>query len=210
VTPSLDANHLPTFPYLISYNLAKAAKVTAVVTDSSNTLVSTLITAQKQADETISSATVTWNGMADNGKPVPIGNYTVTVNAADLSSTDQAIPRSKSISVLSLAGAAADPQKLFESNVFVFPNPVRNGQGTFQMEAVRDGANLSLKIYTITGTLVRDQSFPGVPAGNIVQFSWDATNQSGNKVGRGLYYYVVREDDATGTLQTVKKMAVLP
>ena len=108
------------------------------------------------------------------------------------------------------ADNAAD-QKAFESGVFVFPNPVRNGQATFQMGAIRAGANLSLKIYTITGTLVFEQSFPGVTAGTSVQISnWPVTNQSGHKLGRGLYYYVAREDDATGTLQTVKKLAVIP
>jgi flagellar hook assembly protein FlgD len=100
-------------------------------------------------------------------------------------------------------------QKAFETNVFVFPNPVR-GQGTFQMQAIRGGANLSLKIYTMTGDLVLEQSFPNMAAGSFTRFSWDGTNQTGNKVGRGLYYYVAREDDATGTLQTVKKLAVIP
>ena len=107
-------------------------------------------------------------------------------------------------------GDNAADQKAFENSVFVFPNPVRNGQATFQMGAIRAGANLSLKIYTLTGTLVLDQSFPGIAMGSFVTFNWKADNQSGHKVGRGLYYYVAREDDATGTLQTVKKVAVIP
>ena len=210
VTPSLDASHQPTFPYVISYALAKGARVTATVSNTSGVVVRTLISAQPQADETVSSVTVSWDGLGNDGKPVSIGNYGVTVSASDLNTGDQAIPRTSSFTVTSLAGAAANPQKLFEDNVFVYPNPVRNGLGTFQMEAVREGANLSLKIYTLTGDLVREQSFPGVAAGNITTFNWDATNQAGRKVGRGLYYYVAREEDSQGTLQTVKKMAVLP
>src|SRR5579864_1825179 len=81
-------------------------------------------------------------------------------------------------------GDNAADQKAFESGAFVFPNPVRSGQGTFQMTAIRSGANLSLKIYTITGTLVLEQSFPGVPLGTSVTFNWNGTNGSGNKVGR--------------------------
>jgi flagellar hook assembly protein FlgD len=210
VRSSLDANSQPTFPYVITYNLAKGANVTATVTDSTGTIVRTIISAAPQAGESSSTQTITWDGLNSVGKSVSIGNYTLTLTASDLNSGDQAIPRTAPISVLSLAGAAADPQKTFENNVFVYPNPVQNGQGTFQMEAVRTGANLSLKIYTITGTLVFEQSFPGVAAGNIQQFVWPVTNQSGNKLGRGLYYYVVREDDAIGTLQTVKKMVVIP
>jgi hypothetical protein len=56
---------------------------------------------------------------------------------------------------------------------------------------------------------VRDETFPGLSSGSVINFVWDATNQAGRKVGRGLYYYVVREDDGQGTLQTVKKMAVI-
>jgi flagellar hook assembly protein FlgD len=107
-----------------------------------------------------------------------------------------------------LGDAAAD-QKAFEGNVFVYPNPVR-GQGIFQLQAIRDGANLTLKIYTITGDLVLEQSFPNLAAGTITRFNWNGTNQSGSKVGRGLYYYEAREVDPIGTLQIVKKMAVLP
>jgi flagellar hook assembly protein FlgD len=210
VTPSLDTAQQPTFPYTISYALAKAARVTVSILNSSGTVVRTIITSQPQADETISSATVTWDGLRNDGTTVSIGNYTAQVSATDLTTGDPAIVRTRGFAVLSLAGAGSDPQKVFESHTFVFPNPVRNSQGTFQMQAVRDGANLSLKIYTITGTLVRNESFPGIPTGSIVTFNWDGTNQSGNKVGRGLYYYEVREDDSTGTLQTVKKMAVIP
>lgn len=212
VTPSLDASQQPTFPFTISYALAKTALVTATISNSSGTVVRTLISRQRQAGEvqSVSTETITWNGLTDAGKIASIGTYSVTINAVDPDTGDLAIPRAQSFSVVSLAGAAGDPQKSFEDNVFVYPNPVRNGQATFQMEAIRDGANLSLKIYTITGTLVRSESFPGVPAGNVQPFSWDGTNQSGHKVGRGLYYYVVREDDSSGTLQTVKKMAVIP
>ena len=60
-------------------------------------------------------------------------------------------------SLQSLAGAAGDPQKLFENNVYVYPNPVRNGQAIFNAIPVRDGATIHLRIYTITGTLVLDQ-----------------------------------------------------
>jgi len=209
VIPSLDATGQPTFPYLITYALAKTANVTASIADSSGTVVRNF-SFPNQASEATSSATITWDGLGNNGQPVSIATYQLTIIATDRSSGAQSLPRFASIDVLSLAGAAQNAQKLFEDNVYVFPNPVRNGQGIFKMEAIRAGANLSLKIYTITGTLVRSESFPGIAPGNINTFTWDATNESGNKVGRGLYYYVVREQDSQGTLQTVKKMAVLP
>ncbi|SRR5258706_8711679 len=212
VTSSLDASGQPTFPFRVSYALAKAARVSASILNSSGTVIRTLLTSQPQGGEVdgISTNTVNWDGIRTDGTVAPIGNYSVQVGATDLATGDPAIVRTRPFSVVSLAGASSDPQKVFESNVFVYPNPVRNSQGSFQMEAVRDGANLSLKIYTITGTLVFEKSFPGIPTGTITTFNWDGTNGAGNKVGRGLYYYVVREDDAAGSLQTVKKMAVIP
>jgi flagellar hook assembly protein FlgD len=210
VTPSLDSNQQPTFPFTITYSLAKAAKVTVGIYNSNGALVRTIISGVTQADETVSSPSIRWDGRDATGNPVPIGIYTSTVTATDaFVPTEQATPKSATFSVLSQAGAGADPQHVFESNTYVYPNPVR-GTGTFVMEPVRDGATLHLKIYTITGTLVLNQTFTGNPTGSIFTYSWPLTNQAGNKVGRGLYYYEVREDDAVGTLQTVKKMAVIP
>jgi len=211
VVSGVDSNGTATSPYRITYALAKSANVTMTIANTSSTTVRTLLSNASQVSESISSHTITWDGLADGGQPVPIGAYTLTINAVDSAiPNSHAIPRSAVVVVQSLAGAAADPQKLFEENAYVFPNPVRNGLGTFQIEAVRDGSNLSLRIYTLTGDLVREQNYSGVGGGTYVMFPWDVTNQAGRKVGRGLYYYVVREEDPVGTLQTVKKMAVLP
>jgi flagellar hook assembly protein FlgD len=155
--------------------------------------------------------TLTWNGQTSSGNTAPIGVYTLTLSATDPAVPgSSAIPRTRPIVVQSLAGAAGDPQALFVANTYAYPNPVRNGQGTFQIEAIRDGGNITLRIYTLTGTLVREEHYYGLSAGTNEKFIWDVTNQAGNKLGRGLYYYVVREDDSVGTLQTVKKMAILP
>src|SRR4026207_103448 len=96
------------------------------VRNSSGTVVRTLLSGQLQMGEThISSHTVTWNGLGNDSRPVNIGLYTITLDAADPSNNDQAITRTRSIAVTSLAGVS-DPKELFENNVFVFPNPVRN------------------------------------------------------------------------------------
>ena len=211
VASSVDSNGAATFPFVITYALAKSANVSATITNSSGTVVRTLLTNAAQAGESISSQTITWNGLADSGQSVSVGVYTLTVNATDPAvANSHAITRTRSITVQSLAGAAGNPQKLFESNVYVYPNPVRNGSATFQIEAIRDGANLSLKIYTLSGDLVFEKFFPNVAAGYVTRYGWGATNSAGRKLGRGLYYYVVREEDSAGTLQTVKKMAVIP
>src|SRR6185437_15660126 len=151
-----------------------------------------------------------WDGLMDNGRPVTLGLYTCSIDAVDPDpmSKDAAIERTQTLAVTSLATGGQDPKALFEKNAYVYPNPIRVGQGTFQFEAVRDGASISLKIYTLTGDLVRSEEFT-LPTGALGTFIWDATNQAGRKVGRGLYYYVLRETDSQGTLQVVKKVAVI-
>jgi len=206
VNPSVSATGAATYPYVISYDLAKLTNVSIAIINSSNTVVRTLLKNQQQVSEAFSTMTVTWDGLADSGNPVPLGVYTLTVSATDPAVPgSNAIPRSRTIIVQSLAGAAGNPQALFENNVYVYPNPVRNGQAYFNVLPVRDGALIHLRIYTITGTLVLDQDITSQ-----LPFRWNATNQSGHKVGRGLYYYVMREDDNQGTLQVTKKMVVLP
>ena len=104
---------------------------------------------------------------------------------------------------------ADDPQTTFEQNAFVYPNPIRNGQATFKFQSARDGATIRLRIYALDGTLVLDQSFGGLTTGTPVSYAWNATNQSGKKLGRGLYYYVLRESDPEGVLEVTKKLAVI-
>ncbi|OGR89958.1 MAG: hypothetical protein A2992_01130 [Elusimicrobia bacterium RIFCSPLOWO2_01_FULL_59_12] len=210
VSPSFDANMNPALPYQISYALAKDSLVTIEAKNAFNVTVRTLLSNSPQFGEAIRTNSLLWDGLDDNGRPVPLGIYTIVLNANDPLSSDAAITRTRSATIQSLASLTSSPDKLFEANVSVYPNPVRNGQATFQFLAVRNNATITLKIYTLAGDLVRDETFPNLVTGNVVTFHWDAANEAGRKVGRGLYYYVVREEDSEGTLQTVKKLAVIP
>jgi flagellar hook assembly protein FlgD len=217
-SPSFDANQNPALPYVITYALAKDSKVSVQVLNSTGTVVRTLALNAPQFGELVKPTnTLTWNGLDDNGRPVPLGIYTVTIDAKDPSSADTAFQRSGSATIQSLASLDTDAKTTFEHNAIVYPNPIRaNNSATtcgspacFQFLAVRSNATITLKVYTIAGDLVLDQTFSGLTTGNIVSFPWNATNQSGKALGRGLYYFVARENDAEGVLQTVKKMAVI-
>ncbi len=215
IQSSRDSNQNAAPPYTINYRLAKNALVTARVRNSAGATIRTLALNQAGLGEDFDSSSgpvsnvLTWNGLGDDGHPVSNDVYTLILDATDTGNSDRATTRSRTMALQSVASAGADSQKLFEDNTFLYPNPIRAGSATIQMQAVRSGASLSLKIYTIAGDLVRDEHFDGIAAGNIVSYAWDVTNQSGHKLGRGLYFYVVREKDSEGTLQTVKKMAVI-
>lgn len=212
VTPSLDASGNAAFPYVISYSLAKSAKVTIKVLDNTSSVIRTLLNKQPRLSEVeVSSNTLSWDGLDDEGRPVPVEVYTLTFDAEDTASGDTATQRSRTIAVTSLAGLTADPQELFEKSVIVYPNPVRNNQAFFQFQPIRNNATVKLRIYTLTGDLIHEDTMTNLAAGNVLRFpAWNVTNQAGRKVGRGLYYYVVREEDPEGTLSVTKKMAVLP
>ena len=198
-----------TFPYSFAYALAKDAKVSVAIYNSSDTFVRQLLNDQPQSSEVTSSHTVTWDGIDAGGTPVPLGTYYATFDAKDLSNGGTAIQRVRSFAVLSLATGGLSPQQIFDKNAFVFPNPIRDDQATFQYQPVRDGAGVSLRIYTIQGTLVFDKTFPASSTGVTQNFVWDVTNAAGRKLGRGLYFYVLRESDPQGVLQVTKKLVII-
>jgi flagellar hook assembly protein FlgD len=209
----MDGNGNPSLPYSIQYDLAKDSLVTVLIKDSNGNVVRNFDNATNtpQFNETIKTNVLTWDGLGNDQRPVPLAVYTVQIDAREPSpGTDVAITRTRTVAIQSLASLGTSPNETFAANTFVYPNPVRNGQATFQFLAVRNNATISMKIYNLAGDLVRDESFPNLATGNLVTFNWDATNESGEKVGRGLYYYVVREEDQEGTLQTIKKFAVIP
>jgi flagellar hook assembly protein FlgD len=208
-TPSFDSNGQPAFPFLISYALAKDSHVTVKIKDSGANVVRTLRSNDPEFSEAISTITLKWNGLNDNNRPVGLGIYTVTIDATDPVTGDAATTRTLTATVQSLANLEADPKQVFESNFIVFPNPIRNGQATVEAIAVRNHARVSFKIYSIAGDLVREESFDNVATADLVSFTWNADNKAGRKVGRGLYYVEAREDDSDGTLQNIKKVAVI-
>lgn len=211
VAASAGSDGSPAPPFTITYALAKEANVTATIRNSSGTLVRTLLNNRLQVGESIAALqTLIWDGLDDGGSAVPLGAFTLYLNAtAPHPGTDRATQRTRTIAVTSLAGASVDAKKLFEQNVYVYPNPVRDGNTVFRMQSVRNNSRLFLKIYTMTGDLVRSVDFPNRGSGEVVFWPWNTANEAGKAVGRGLYFYVVREESPEGDLSVTKKVAVI-
>ncbi len=211
VQVSTDAAGNPYLPYNISYNLAKAAKVTVKVLDSSGTVVRTLMQDEAQLGEDLRGTpnTLQWNGLNDSDIPAPLGIYTITFDATDAQSGDTATQRTRTVAVFSLARLGSSLDEIFRENAFVFPNPIRDETATFRVRAVRNHASIFIKVYTLTGDLVWEDESHDVATGNIVDLEFNGKNKSGQPLGRGLYYYVVRQEDAEGVVQAVKKLAVI-
>lgn len=212
---SLDSNGQPVLPFVISYGLSTDSYFSLDIQNANAVIVRHLVENQLQTSEAISTHTITWNGLTDAGLPAPVGVYTFVFNAIDASNSSPAPTQNVSFSLTTAAkSGTADPKQIFENNAYIFPNPVRGGRAKFNYAAARDNATITLKVYTLSGDLVLEQTLAtGATAGTVAQWPagqfWDVTNQSGKGLGRGLYYCVFREQDPQGTLQVVKKMAVI-
>jgi flagellar hook assembly protein FlgD len=166
-----------------------------------------------------------WDGRNLQLQRVPDGTYKFKIVA----STDQAAIDTNTGNVLypteladdrptddvpvATNGLSANPQEDFESNSFVYPNPVTGPTGTFSIYTPYQ-ANVFVRLYTIAGQLVLTKEFDNQPASyqnGPVTFSWNKVNQSGRSLGRGLYYAVIRIEETLGgtnVLQTVKKVLI--
>ncbi len=82
-----------------------------------------------------------------------------------------------------------------------YPNPFNNS--TIIKFALPTDGRVSLKIYNVTGQLVKE--FKEFKSAGFHSISWDATNTKGEKVASGIYLYKLEAENFT----EVKKMTLL-
>ncbi|MFH1074160.1 MAG: IPT/TIG domain-containing protein [Candidatus Firestonebacteria bacterium] len=89
------------------------------------------------------------------------------------------------------------------ANVVVYPNPMDFSAGTGIIKFVNLTWDPSLRIYTMSGELVKEiapNAFGN--AGNDGRIEWDGKNEKGEVIARGLYIYMIT--DAEGGRKTGK------
>lgn len=169
-----------------------------------------------------------WDGTDLKRSLVPDGIYkyrivaSTDVNAIDTITGDVAKGASLSLDnpiddIPVVRSVAQNPLEDFINNTFAFPNPVTTAKATFRIY-IPIQAKVTMKIYNIGGELVYDQDFGEWPSNTCVRdlqcvngISWDKTNLIGRKLGRGLYYAVIRAEETIGgrsVLQTVEKVLI--
>ncbi len=175
-----------------------------------------------------------WDGTNIAGTKLPEGDYkfvlvgSTDTNAINTQTGNVIYPGELADDILiddipMTLGPSTNPQGDFESNSYVFPNPIpaSAGTATFCVFNPFPHAHITMRLYTMSGHLVMTQDFGtylppsyqtsvGVCGGGIV-FNWSKNNQSGRGVARGLYYALLRveqEEEGTAVLQTVKKVLV--
>lgn len=83
-----------------------------------------------------------------------------------------------------------------------YPNPF-NPETTIQFDLATETA-VTLRIYDIAGQVVRTLVSGSLPAGSYTEL-WNGRNESGSRVGSGIYFYVLE----AGSYNSMKKMTLL-
>lgn len=116
--------------------------------------------------------------------------------------------RVRSVTGSGVLSAASDPVQVQLgslpkdgiSDASVYPNPFDSRKTSAKIHAaLAASSEVSVKIYSVFGRVIREMSFSGVAGSNT--FSWDGADQDGRKVAKGLYIMVLQSGGAKVTLK---------
>jgi hypothetical protein len=95
------------------------------------------------------------------------------------------------------------------ADVFNYPNPFTNETHfTFSLRGTELPEEVKIKVYTITGRLIRDINLPG--ADLIIGFNkiyWNGRDQDGDEIANGVYLYKVIAKFTDKTKAVTQKLA---
>ncbi|MDD4873645.1 MAG: FlgD immunoglobulin-like domain containing protein [Dehalococcoidales bacterium] len=128
-------------------------------------------------------------------EPISDGMHTIELQVNDRATN----PSDKKVLKVQIAG------ELAVEEVVNFPNPFPQ-EGTKFTCQLSKPANIRIRIYTITGELVKRIETEGQAGYN--EFFWDATNDWGRKIAQGAYPYIFEADDGQKKIK-IKKTCVL-
>ncbi|MCK5534927.1 T9SS type A sorting domain-containing protein [bacterium] len=90
------------------------------------------------------------------------------------------------------------------NNVIVYPNPCILSKGHNQVIFSHLTEEVTIKIYNLKGKLITDESITDNTSGMV---AWDVTNNSEEKVGSGIYLYLItnlKGEKATGKIVIIR------
>lgn len=137
------------------------------------------------------------------------GSHTVAVSAADNLAGGLTAFQHRSTASLAFEVATAPPISI--RNAYLFPNPTESGRrlsgGTFVVDGPGDSANVMVRLFTISGRLIRELKSFGT-FGQI-QVRWDGLDAEGYPLANGTYLFKVYVNgrDASGKSSAREKAA---
>ncbi len=130
---------------------------------------------------------------------LPPGNYQVKIRAWDnLNNPSEAEVVFKTASV----------DALILDEVANFPNPFQQDTYfTFQFQSPSGSGVVTIKIYTLTGRLIRQIEAIATPGFNKIY--WDGTDADGAPLANGVYLYKIIVEDGEKRREAIEKLVVL-
>ena len=128
---------------------------------------------------------------------LPNGTYRLQVTATDTS---------ENITEIEVFFTLDEPVTLKE--VFNVPNPVEKGRTFFTYQLVQPPDKVTIKIYTVSGRLIKTIADASANRGNNETF-WDGKDETGIRCANGVYLYRVIAKTEEKTVQKVGKLAIL-
>lgn len=131
-------------------------------------------------------------GMATYQLPnLSTGRHRIRVSAADNLATGFTAAQHRSSATLEFDVVESADLKI--ERAYLFPNPIRSGGagsgGTFVIDAPGDSVNTLLRVYTLSGALIRTfRVFGGLGQ---VQVPWDGRDADGDPLANGTYLFKV-------------------
>jgi hypothetical protein len=129
------------------------------------------------------------------------GAHHISVQAADNLATGLDAVQHRSSAGIDFQVVSVPPLKV--AHTFMFPNPIRSGGsgsgGVVVVDAPGDSINVLIRMYTVSGKLIRElRQMGGIGQ---VQVAWDGLDDGGDRLAQGTYLYKVyvgaREADGT-------------
>jgi len=141
---------------------------------------------------------------------LPRGNYTLVVDCKDVNGNFN------SRDVQFIVNDKFDVVKLAN-----YPNPVLGrtqdpknaGRTRFTYVLTDDADEVTIKVYTVSGRLVR--TFKNLPFGvgyheyPRTVYAWDCTDESGFYLANGVYFYRITAKKGNKTIEKIQKLAIL-
>ncbi len=104
----------------------------------------------------------------------------------------------------------SETNDLFITDVINYPNPFRdNTKFTFQTN--RDGADVTIKIYTVNGRLIQElKGFTSVSGYNeLPEDGWNGRDKDGDIIANGVYLYKIIIQDGDESEQVIEKLMLM-
>src|SRR5206468_1178810 len=117
------------------------------------------------------------------------GPHAITVSAAD--NYAQGVLGRKNRSTATIEFVVEQSAALSLGQVYNFPDPFTPAAGTsFVLTGLTEPAHVLVKVYTVSGSLVRALEADGGPGQ--VQIRWDGRDERGDAIANGAYTYLVQ------------------